>query len=405
MPEVMTWLSVLEELTGRGYTGAMTTPARIQPGELIKPLPLASYAAWLAVYVTNTGLFGVQDADHGLAAHWLLWLFLLAWLLALMIDSRREAWLGSLCTVTLTAAALGFLLFGHTGTGAILLVLLATQLAMQFPGRGLMISLAAVNLAFLAIMRLRWGYSWNQALITMGTYTAFQAFAALSMHYAIRAETMATRLQQVNAHLLATRSLLSEAARDQERLRLSRELHDVAGHKLTALKLNLGNLARHSDLADSRELTIASSLAGELLDDLRAVVRQLRDHDGIDLATGIRSLIEPLPSPKVVLSLDDSARIPGADQAEALLRVAQEGLTNAARHGHAQNAWLEFRRDSDGFVLQLEDDGQLSWPITPGNGLRGMRERVESLGGQVMFEPSGRGGLHLCARLPARVPA
>ena len=378
----------------------MTAAARFKPSELLNPLALASYAAWLAVYVTNTGWFGLQDADHGLIGHLLLWLFLLTWLVALSIDSWLEERLGMICTAMLALTALGFLLLGRSGTGPILLVLLATQLAMQFPGRGMMIALAAVNLAFLAIMRVGWEYSWNWALISAGSYGAFQAFAALSMHYAIRAEEMAERLREVNAHLVATRSLLSETARDQERLRVSRELHDVAGHKLTALKLNLSNLARQPGLDASPELKTATSLAGELLEDLRAVVRRLRDHDGIDLAGGIRQLTEPLPSPEVTLSLDESVRIPRAEQAETLLRVVQEGLTNAARHGRARHAWVAFGRHQDSFRLQLEDDGRLTWPVEPGNGLTGMRERLELLGGSLELSPSDRGGLRLTANLP-----
>ncbi len=398
----MTLPWTLEGGAERRYTGAMTESPRFQPAELLKPLPLASYAAWLAVYATNTGWLGLQDADHGLAGQILLWLFLAAWLLALSIETRLQDRLGLLVTLALALSALGFLLLGPTGTGPILLVLLATQLAMQFHGRGLLIALVCVNVALLVIMRVAWEHPWNWVLLSVASYAAFQVFAALSMHYAIRAEEMADRLREVNAHLIATRSLLDEAARDQERLRLSRELHDVAGHKLTALKLNLRNLARQPGVQNSSELNMASSLASELLDDLRAVVRQLRDHDGIDLANGIRKLTEPLPNPEVTLRLDDSLRIPRAEQAETLLRVVQEGLTNAARHGRARHAWVDFGRDGENFRLQLEDDGRLTWPVKPGNGLTGMQERLELLGGSLHLGQSSHGGLRLTARLPAQ---
>ena len=76
----------------------------------------------------------------------------------------------------------------------------------------------------------------------------FQMFATLTAWYAqaLRADGEAI-CSETNAHLLATRSLLEESARDHERLRLARELHDVAGHKLTALKLNLTALERNGD--------------------------------------------------------------------------------------------------------------------------------------------------------------
>ena len=92
--------------------------------------------------------------------------------------------------------------------------------------------------------------------------------------------------KQTNAHLLATRSLLEESARDHERLRLARELHDVAGHKLTALKLNLTALERSGDARRANLDQRASQLATELLDDIRGVVAQIRQHDGLDSAPG-----------------------------------------------------------------------------------------------------------------------
>ena len=367
--------------------------------DLSSPLAMASYAAWLAVYLTNSGWLIDPGTQHTLAAQLLMLGFLLVWLLMLAVEFQRYPRVGDAGLALLAGCALGLLVLGPSGTGPILLVLLATMLAARFRPRGLLIGLVTVNFGFLLIMLTVWNYSLRWALISATSYIAFQAFAALTMHYAVRSEEMADELREVNAHLLATRELLSETARDQERLRLSRELHDVAGHKLTALKLNLRNMSRRKDVQDNEALATASALAGELLEDLRAVVRQLRDHDGIDLAAGIRKLIEPLPSPRVMLDLDDNARIPRAEQAEALLRVAQEGLTNAARHGRAQHAWLTFERNGPELVMKLEDDGRLSWPIKPGNGLTGMRERLEALEGSLELQPSVHGGLQLTARM------
>ncbi|MEL2266475.1 histidine kinase, partial [Klebsiella pneumoniae] len=79
-------------------------------------------------------------------------------------------------------------------------------------------------------------------------------------------------LARVNADLLATRALLADSARDAERLRLARELHDVAGHKLTAMRLNLRALAADPVLAGREGLVLAEQLSGELLADIRQVV-------------------------------------------------------------------------------------------------------------------------------------
>jgi signal transduction histidine kinase len=235
---------------------------------------------------------------------------------------------------------------------------------------------------------------------SVAAYGAFQVFAVLVLRYANEARDSAEQLQQVNANLLATRALLSEAARDQERLRLSRELHDVAGHKLTALKLNLRHLNRSKALDDSPELKVAEQLAGELLDDLRSVARQLRKHDGIDLGEGIRQLARPMPRPHLEIDIEPGLRVPRAEQAEALLRTVQEGLTNSARHSQADQAWLKLYQARSDLVLELADNGHLSGPARPGNGLTGMRERLESLGGSLDLEQAEQGGLKLTVRLP-----
>lgn len=97
--------------------------------------------------------------------------------------------------------------------------------------------------------------------------------------------------------------------------------------------------------------------------------------------------------------------MPRAEQAEVLLRVAQEALTNAARHGAARMAWLRLDSTGAGIKLRVDDDGRVQWPLSPGNGLTGMRERVEALGGSLEVGPSTRGGLSLQVTLPRELPA
>ncbi|MEE4295216.1 MAG: histidine kinase [Wenzhouxiangella sp.] len=368
--------------------------------QLNHPLAWAAYLAIAGVYVSVTGLFGLPGDGLGWAGQLCLLGFALIWLVMMIADRDSQRSVSIVALVGLAACAFGLLLLGRSNTGPILLVLVAIMTVSVLRPRSAVLALLVANLAFALILRYRWGWQWNWALTQVMTFGAFQAFASLIIYYANRAEAAAEELREVNANLMATRSLLSETARDQERLRVSRELHDVAGHKLTALKLNLHQLGRHSGLSDNAELKQATGLAGDLLEDLRAVVRQLRENDGISLAQGIEQLTAPMPSPELHLSLDPALRVPRAEQAEALLRVIQEGLTNAARHGRARHAWLALDRRDGKMVLHLEDDGRLKWPLTPGNGLTFMRERLSELGGELDLAPSPRGGLSLTARLP-----
>lgn len=373
--------------------------------EFLKPLALASYVALAAVWMGVVGWFGLPGEGFEVAAIVLLGSFSIAWLWALASDHERPGWRSDSSLVLLAGSALGLISLGRSGVSPILLILLATMLAARFPGARVIIPLAVVNLVFAGLMHWRWQAEWSWVLVSVAAYGAFQAFAALLLHYARQAESMAEDLRAVNAHLLATRYLLDEAARDQERLRLSRELHDIAGHKLTALKMNLRQLKRQQDLELVPELDQASQLADELLGDIRGVVRQLRAGDGFDLARGLEQLARPFPRPRLELDIEPELRLERADQAEAILRLVQEALTNAARHGQARRLWVGLREHEGELELKLEDDGAATLPIKPGNGLTGMRERIESLGGNVSLEPSKRGGLLISASLPRETAA
>ena len=131
----------------------------------------------------------------------------------------------------------------------------------------------------------------------------------------------------------------------------------------------------------------------------------LRDTRGLDLATALRALAAPLPKPALELRIDDAVRIEDPALAETLLRVVQEALTNAARHAGANTLTVTLRRDGNSVRLGVEDDGQLRGPLRPGNGLAGMRERIDACGGTLDFASTARGALRIEATLPLAAPA
>ncbi|MDQ3288076.1 MAG: histidine kinase [Pseudomonadota bacterium] len=284
------------------------------------------------------------------------------------------------------------------GTAPVLTVILVAQIVMQYPVRVAVPLVLALDIAlYFALLKV--GYS--EPLIVTLLYGGFQAFAALTAHYAKTAEASRDALALVNADLLATRALLADSARDVERLRVARELHDVAGHKLTAMTLNLRALEADPAFAGRAELTVARQLSGELLGDIRNVVQALRDARGLDLATALRALAAPLPRPRLQLDIDPTLEITDPGLAETVLRMVQEALTNSARHGDAANLHVVLRRrPGGGLHLQVEDDGRARAPLREGNGLAGMRERVESAGGELALSIGARGALRLDASLP-----
>jgi signal transduction histidine kinase len=365
------------------------------------PLSWAAYLTWLAVVLQVVGWERLPD---GVWRQWLglgcLLLFAMAFLFRTMLDRDPFAThrLSGPLTLLQAAAALaaGWLL--ESGNSAILLIIVAAQLVGIYPLRTAIAWLVAINL----ILSWIWmqGVEWPRVLFVLIPIIGFQAFAGLTAYYAIGSERARQELARVNAELLATRELLDQSARSEERLRLSRELHDVAGHKLTALKLNLARLVRDPALAGREEIAIASHLARELLDDIRAVVGELRKHDGIDLRDSLQALVRQIPDDRIRLTFDDALRVSTVQAAEALLRCAQEAITNALRHGRARHIEVGCRRDGNRIVLVVSDDGALDPQIAFGHGLTGMRERLDALDGQLSVSARPERGVLLVASLP-----
>ena len=108
---------------------------------------------------------------------------------------------------------------------------------------------------------------------------------------------------------------------------------------------------------DSSALKHCARITDELLVDVRGVVSRLRESDGIDLHQALRALDPGLPTPRVVFDLDSEVRVPDIPQAEAMLRCAQEGLTNALRHSGAHEIRVVLTDSPEGLTLTVEDDG------------------------------------------------
>lgn len=236
-------------------------------------------------------------------------------------------------------------------------------------------------------------------LVLMLFYIILQCFTILTMHNLITLICTRRNAQRINHELLATRQLLEESIRIEERLHLSRDLHDVAGHKLTALKLQL-MLGIQQGAANREMLTECSQLADELLQDIRSVVSTLREHEGVDLQAALRALDLGLSSPVLHFELDPNVRVADTRQAHALLHCAQEGLTNALRHSSAKNIWIRLFESNGRIQLLVEDDGHgIYRQLRYGNGLTGLTERLADIGGHLSVRPARTGGTVLCVSL------
>lgn len=299
----------------------------------------------------------------------------------------------TLLVITLT-------IFIHNGLTSILMVLVAAQIAELLPVRAAVAWLAVQTVAVGWILYQVAGMELQYAVADSLAFAGFQVFA---FHHALttaRERRGREELARVNAELLATRKLLEDSSRAAERVRISRELHDVMGHHLTALSLSL-EAARHApEREKARHVETAQGLTKRMLQEVRGVVGRLRDGDPIDLAGALAELASGIERPRVHLSSPAGLRIDDPERAHALLRCAQEILTNSVRHAGARNLWLELVQGPDGLELRARDDGRGAGSVRPGNGLTGMRERLEQLGGSLAVESIPGSGFQVRAWLP-----
>jgi signal transduction histidine kinase len=361
---------------------------------LFYPLSLAGLMAWGAIGFEL--VWGRPETPDWLASPTptvaLAALHVLFLVLFVCPNKTRTAVLGQLLV------ALCLMLLARAGSLPILLIIVMAQVAHLWSTRTAGLIFMVVNVLVYFIYARIWQY--QSPLVMTLMYMSFQGFAAITSWYAVSAERTRDQLAAINAELLGTRSLLDASVRDSERLRISRELHDVAGHKLTALKLNLKALQRNPEFSTLTELQIAADLSDELLQDIRAVVQQLRLHDGPPLREALQALAAPLPQLKLHLDLDAECSALSITEADVILRCVQEALTNAIKHANAKRLDVHLNKQGHVWQLNISDDGHALPEVRLGNGLNGMRERVESLGGQ--WHCLAEKGMPLSARWPVR---
>ena len=372
-------------------------------------LRAGGFAIWAAVGIPVIVLHSFRPIRHPLLS--------LAWVGALLVyagafwrataarnrgGSSRSAALALPAIEAIAVLALMALppCFGLEGA---LLVVVALQLGALLHRRAAVTWISLQSAALLAVMWAHWDWHWG--LVLAFAYVPFQLIADSTTRLLAEETASRERLASANAELEATRELLAQSTRMAERMRIGRELHDVLGHHLTALSLNL-EIASHRAEGEARDrVATAQSLTKLLLGDVRAVVGALRSEEGLDLRAALGKLAEGIPHPRVHLGIGPDFAIDDPGAAEVVLRCAQEIVTNAVRHAEAENVWLDIDSSSTVIEIRARDDGRGAAAVQSGNGLSGMRERLEQRGGALAFETAPGRGFSVAATLPVVGPA
>ncbi|MCF7221463.1 sensor histidine kinase [Marilutibacter chinensis] len=184
-----------------------------------------------------------------------------------------------------------------------------------------------------------------------------------------------------------------------ERERIGRDLHDLLGHTLSlvALKSDLaGRLLEHDPRAARHEIGEVSRVARDALSQVRRAVTGIR---AAGIAAELASARLLLESDGIAFEYDADLPPLPPEHETALALALREAVTNLQRHARARQAWVELHEVDGDIVLRVEDDGR-GGDIVPGNGLGGMRERVEGLGGRLRIESRRGHGTRVEASLP-----
>ena len=218
-----------------------------------------------------------------------------------------------------------------------------------------------------------------------------------ALHRALRDRTRA--LEQLSAQMVRSS--------EEERQRLSRELHDETAQVFAALSMELGSVRERGNADTAARMDTALGLVREAITGIRSVAEQLRPPllDDLGLLPALSALIDDFNAKTGLnLAVDFPESVPplSAEAELALFRALQEALSNVARHTEGGGARIALRLAGDQLELGVHDEG--GWrprdvPELGGNGLAGLRERLSLVGGALTFEPDPAG-----STLQVRVP-
>jgi two-component system sensor histidine kinase DesK len=205
---------------------------------------------------------------------------------------------------------------------------------------------------------------------------------------------------RMNRKLRKANEEIEHLAKVAERERIARDLHDVLGHTLSVITLKselAGKLIERDPERAGKEIREVEEISRQALSDVRDAIRGYRAKG---LAAELAQAKATLETAGLTVQCDaaSSLRLPAVQESVLSLAV-REGVTNVVRHAQARTCRLRLEQENGSCRLEIADDGQ-GFATVEGNGLRGMRERVEMLGGTL--QRANRSGTTLIITLPLK---
>ena len=349
----------------------------------------ASYV-WLAYSI----FFFIEPIIRNKRSYWLHqlpWylLFLLLYVAYVQFEAQRVR-------LALLAAmyALGVCTIPNNTGGACFFIYVAAMLPFCVDSAPILWAVIAVEAVTLAAENHLFPGNPFNYLIT-GFFAVVVGVSNLFVAQQKRADAKLRRAQQENVELAAV----------AERERIARDLHDVLGHTLSVIVLKAELAGRRLERGDPAR---AAAEIADVERTARSALAEVREAIGGYRTQGLDAEVEQaratLDAAGVALRCDTRPPVLNAREETVLSLAVREAVTNIVRHAHATECTLRFAAVADGFCsLEVRDNGRsASAPAKEGNGLRGMRERVQELGGR--FKIDAEAGMRLLIELPGGRP-
>ncbi|MGM0526478.1 MAG: sensor histidine kinase [Pseudomonadota bacterium] len=279
---------------------------------------------------------------------------------------------------------------------AILMVLWAAQLPYFIPLNKAIALSPLIALPHFLVYQFFWhdNYAWLSAVL----FWTFIIFSMTMMGTQLREARARENEQRINRELRATQALLAEASKQNERTRIARNIHDLLGHHLTALSINLQVAERNTEGEAKALVAKSRSIAQLLLTDVREAVSTIRASESINISKALDALHVDVPGKTIVIECPSSLSFNDIDTAEAILAMVQESLTNFLRHSGGDAFTANIKHLENEIHIAIRDNGHATKSVDEGNGLQGLRERITLAGGQLSYSFSE--GMSLHAILP-----
>jgi len=361
------------------------------------PIPTAARLGWAAIWLVFLGypisdILGTGYAPARATIAWIclagfaaLYLFTMWTCLSLVPRVATGVRLLPLAALFVTGITLT-LVFRGQWTG--LLVYCGVAAGWTLRWRFLVPVLLALG-AFMVVSGVILGYSWADL--------GFITFLTVALGFTMLA------FRRLIATVIELRTARAEVARlaiADERLRISRDVHDILGHSLSviALKSQVARRLMHSDPdAAAEAMGDVESVARDSLAEVRAMVTGYRQRSLADELQGARDVLD---AAGIAFAVTRDSTVPPAPVDSLLAWTVREGVTNVLRHSRAHHCEISLEAGNGGFTVVIADDGVGGVASAGGSGLHGLRERVGAAGGRLDAGPGERGGFRLEAYVP-----